>query len=355
MRYKKQQMEKRLLKQVVGIDVAQKELVVSLSNMDEETATTIYAHKTFLNTEKGFTALLLWVKKQTVTDSPIRYVMEATGVYHEALAYFLADRTCSVSIVMPNKITNFFRTLEVKTVTDKSMSEAIALFGLSKKLEDWVRPQAVFRELRQLTRERDQLIAERTMLKNQLHAEQIEAYPSKTIISRMYSRIKMVTTQLKQGLDEATAVIKRDAQIDKSVRLITTIPGIGPITAAIIMAETNGFELIRSKKQLTSYAGLDVKEKESGTSVKGKPRISKRGNRYLRKAMYMPAMAAIRHSERYKEIFVRIVSKNGIKMKGCVAVQRKLLEMTYTIHKTQKPYQADYLQNQIESELVVNS
>ncbi|MCO5934207.1 IS110 family transposase [Mucilaginibacter sp. RB4R14] len=83
------------------------------------------------------------------------------------------------------------------------------------------------------------------------------------------------------------------------------------------MAETNGFELIKSKMQLTSYAGLDVKEKESGTSVKGKPRISKRGNRYLRKAMYMPA---IRHSEKYKEIFMRIVSKNGLKMKVCVAV-----------------------------------
>lgn len=345
-------MEKRLLKQVVGIDVAQKELVVSLSNMDEETTPDIYAHKVFANTQKGFSLLMIWVRKQTDANSPVRYVMEATGVYHEALAYYLADRACSVSIVMPNKITNFFRTLEVKTVTDKSMSEAIALFGLSKKLEDWIRPKTVFRELRQLTRERDQLIAERTMLKNQLHAEQIEAYPSKTIIGRMRSRIKMVTAQLKEGLDETTAAIKSDAQINQSVKLITSIPGIGPITAAIIMAETNGFELIRSKKQLTSYAGLDVKEKESGTSVKGKPRISKRGNRYLRKGMYMPAMAAIRHSERYKEIFVRIVSKNGIKMKGCVAVQRKLLEMAYTIHKTKVPYQADYLQKQIESELV---
>jgi len=121
------------------------------------------------------------------------------------------------------------------------------------------------------------------------------------------------------------------------------------------MAETNGFELIRSKKQLTSYAGLDVKEKESGTSIKGKPRISKRGNRYLRKAMYMPAMAAIRHSERYRAIFIRIVSRNSIKMKGCVAVQRKLLEMAYTVCKNKTPYQADYLQNQQEKQLVLNS
>jgi len=122
----------------------------------------------------------------------------------------------------------------------------------------------------------------------------------------------------------------------------------------VIIAETKGFELIRSKKQLTSYAGLDVKEKESGTSVKGKPRISKRGNRYLRKAMYMPALAAIRHSERYKAIFVRIVSRSGIKMKGCVAVQRKLLEMAFTIHKTGIPYNESYLLTQTEDP-VINS
>jgi transposase len=348
-------MTKRLLKQVVGIDVAHKELVVSLGNMDDEAITRIYGYKTFPNTEKGFMALILWVKKQTIEGPPLRYVMEATGVYHEALAYFLSDNDYVVSIVMPNKISNFFKTLEVKTVTDKSMSEAIALFGLEKKLECWIQPQKAFRELRQLTRERDQLIVERTMLKNQLHAEEIEAHPSRMTISRMKFRIKVINTQIGETAAETTVIINNDATISQSVKLITSIPGIGTLTAAIIMGETNGFELIRSKKQLTSYAGLDVKEKESGTSVKGKSRISKRGNRYLRKAMYMPAMAAIRHSDRYKAIFVRIVSRNGIKMKGCVAVQRKLLEMAYTIYKTRTPYQAGYLQAGQEIELALNS
>jgi transposase len=348
-------MKKKLLKQVVGIDVAHKELVLSLGNMDQEASTHIYAYKTFVNNEKGFTAMILWVKKHTDNDSPLRYVMEATGVYHEALAYFLSDRNYAVSIIMPNKVTNFFRTLEIKTVTDKSMSEAIALFGLEKKVDDWIQPKRVFRELRQITRERDQLIAERTILKNQLHAEQIEAYPSEQTISRIRIRIKMVNGQLKETLSETTAAITNDQEINRSVKLLTSIPGIGLLTAAVIMAETNGFELIRSKKQLTSYAGLDVKEKESGTSVKGKPRISKRGNRHLRKAMYMPALSAIRHSERYKAIFVRIVSNNGIKMKGAVAVQRKLLEMTYTVYKTQTPYLEDYLQTQTENEPLLNS
>lgn len=344
----KQVMSKRLLKQVVGIDVAQKELVVSLGNMDGETLTKVYAYKTFPNARKGFMALTIWVKQHTVAEFPLRYVMEATGVYHEALAYFLSDKTYSVSIVMPNKITNFFRTLEVKTVTDKSMSEAIAMFGLEKSLEDWVQPKKVFRELRQITRERDQLIAERTVQKNQLHAEETEAYPSAKTISRIKDRIKMVNVQLKEILAEIKDSVKQDVKLSQDVSLLTTIPGIGLLTAAVILAETNGFELIKSMKQLTSYAGLDVKEKESGTSVKGKSRISKRGNKYLRKAMYMPALAAIRHSERYKAIFIRIVARSGIKMKGGVAVQRKLLEMAYTVYNTRKPFEVDYLQKQEE-------
>jgi transposase len=339
-------MTKRLLKQVVGIDVAKKELVVSLGYMDEEATTKVYARKSFVNSESGFMALILWVKKQTAAAYPLRYVMEATGVYHEALAYFLSNRSYEVSIVMPNKITNFFKTLEIKTVTDKSMAEAITMFGLEKNLESWVQPKEIFRGLRQITRERSQIVVERTMLKNQLHAEEVEAYPSAATVQRLKTRIKLANSQLKEILTEITATIKNDPELNQDVTLITSIPGFGILSTAIVMAETNGFELIRSTAQLSSLAGFDVVEKESGTSVKGKARISKRGNRHLRKAMYMPALAAIRHSERYKAIYIRIVAKSGIKMKAAVAVQRKLLEMAYTIYKTKRPYDAEYLQNQ---------
>ena len=99
--------------------------------------------------------------------------------------------------------------------------------------------------------------------------------------------------QEKEIKEEMQALVKEDQEVKASVKVICSIPGIGLLTAATVLAETNGFELIRNKRQLTSYAGLDVKEKQSGTSVKGKPRISKKGNKYLRKAMHLPALAAI--------------------------------------------------------------
>jgi transposase len=117
---------------------------------------------------------------------------------------------------------------------------------------------------------------------------------------------------------------------------------VGMLTAVIVLAETNGFELIRNKKQLSSYAGLDVKEKQSGTSVKGKTRISKQGNRNLRKSMHLPSLSAVKYNENFKDLYARLVAKSGIKMKALIAVQRKLLELIYIVHKTKKGFNKNY-------------
>jgi transposase len=334
---------KKIVKQVVGIDVAQEELVVCLGRMHDDWHAELYARKSFENNKKGFPALVSWVKKLSVAACPVRYVMEATGVYHESLAYFLDASQQEVTIVLPNKISNYFRTLEVKTITDKTAADAIAMFGLEKKLDLWKKPKPIFKRIRQLTREREQLIQSRTIAKNQLHAEQAEAEPGKSTLERLKKQIAFFEKQEREINQELRALINTDEQVTSSIKLITSLSGIGYLTAATVLAETNGFELVKNKRQVSSYAGFDVKEKQSGTSVKGKPRISKKGNKYLRKAMHMPALSAIRLDERFKAIYARLVAKHGIKMKAAVAVQRKLLEMIYTIHKTGVPYDKNYL------------
>jgi len=336
---------KKRLKQVVGIDVAQKELVVTLGKLQEDLSIELYAYKVFSNKEKGFEALLKWVKKLTDDQTSVLYVMEATGVYHQKFAYYLDENKLNLSIVLPNKISNYMRTLDLKTITDKSCSEAITRFGLERQLNLWKRPKEVYKKLQQLTRERNQIVEERVMVKNQLHAEESEAGPNKSTVNRIEKRIKFLNVQEQEIKREIDLMIIKDAAISKEIETICTIPGVGKLTAVIILAETNGFELIKNKKQLVSYAGLDVKEKQSGTSVKGKTKISKQGNRNLRKAMHLPALAAIKHDEHFKEIFVRLVSKSGIKMKSVVAVQRKLLELVYILHKNKSAYQKHYEEN----------
>ena len=337
------------IKQVVGIDVAQNELVCCLGSISLDMQPKLYAHNTFQNNTRGFETLVQWVNKHADSGLAVRYVMEATGVYHESLAYWLAEKGCSLSVVLPNKISNFFRTLDIKTITDKTSSQAIATFGLQRHLDDWKRPNPLFKRLRQLVRERDQVIQERTTIKNQLHAESAEAQPGKTSLERMKKRLTLLNKQVLEIKDEIEALVKSKEEVKSDVKRICSITGVGILTAATVLAETNGFELIRNKRQLTSYAGLDAREKQSGTSVAGKARISKKGNKYLRKAMYMPALSAIRCEGRSKEIFTRLVSKHGIKMKALVAVQRKLLEMIYTMYKTRRDYDPNYMDKKVES------
>lgn len=340
----------KVLKQVVGIDVSQNELVVSIGRFNENLSQELYGHKVFENTQNGFRELTAWVSRKMVTGLDINYVMEATGVYHESLAYHLIENEQLVSILKPSKVSNYHKTLDNKTVTDKTSSQTIAMFGLQKELEIWKRPKKTYREVRQLTRERGQLIDERTTLKNQLHAERSEAFPNKKSINRVEVRIKLLVDQEQEIMGEIKEIARQDKSMGDAIKLISSVPGIGFLTAATVLSETNGFDLITSKKQLTSYTGLDVIDKQSGTSIKGKARISKKGNKYLRKAMHLPALAAIRHDERFKAIFARLVQKHGVKMKAAVAIQRRLLEMTYTIYKTNKPYEKDYLEKQTKVE-----
>lgn len=225
------------------------------------------------------------------------------------------------------------RTLTLKTITDKTCSEAIARFGLERKLDDWNPPKELYKRLRQLTRERDQLVLERSMIKNQLHAEEKEAFPHQRTVKRLRQRINFLSKQEAEIKLDIEQIVQKNPEADQEIKYMTSIPGIGRLTAIVLLAETNGFELIRNKKQLVSYAGLDVREKLSGTSVKGVPRISKKGNKHIRKAMYLPSLCSVRHNTYHMGVYTRIVHKHGVKKKALVAIQRRLLELCFTLFR----------------------
>lgn len=342
---------KKVVKQVLGADVAQKELVVTLGRIFDDFTVDLYAYKVFKNSEKGILSLIEWVKKQTEQSIEVHYVMEATGVYHQKFAYYLDANGYGLSVVLPNKISNYMRTLETKTITDKTCSEAIARFGLERKLDRWHRPDKVYKNLQQLTRERDQIVAERVMVKNQLHAEKSEAAPNESSIRRMEERRRLLNSQEREIKQEISDITNANKELDKQIQNICTIPGVGRLTAVTVLAETNGFELIRNKKQLTSYAGFDVREKQSGTSIKNKPKISKKGNRNLRKSMHLPSLSAVKWDDKFKELYARLVAKHGIKMKALIAVQRKLLELIYVLFKNKTVYDREYEKSRVHTHL----
>lgn len=335
-----------IIRQCVGIDCAKDELAVSFAVLDSSFDRHIVANKLFANNTDVYPALLNWAMKLRGDALPLSFVIEATGVYHEQVSLWLHGQGSDISVVLPNKIKHFAATEKIKTVTDKVSAQTIALFGLAKKLDSWEPPKDVYNGLRQLTRERDQLNGEIAAVKNQLHAEKAGAWPSSKSIARMEQRIALLRQQLEDILKEIKEAVAQDGELQGKVDNVCTIKGIGLITAITIIAETNGFNLVRNKRQLTSYAGLDVQEKTSGTSVSHKPRISGKGNKYLRKAMHFPALSAKRTDVRMKGVFDVLVERHGIKMKAAVAVQRRLLELVYTLWKKNEPYDPNYKKEQ---------
>ena len=332
----------QIIKQCAGIDCAKKDFAVTFSVCDAMHEVQHLSCRTFANDELGFKAFNKWIGKYYKRSIQLSLVMEATGVYHEKLAYFLHALGYQVVIVLPKRAKDFSKTLKVKKITDKIASQYLAIMGLEKKLDVWNKPKKEYLDIRHLSREKDRIQHQISQLKNQMEAEISGAHPGKKTIKRMNETLKLLKKQKKEVLTEIEQVINANAELKEKVRKITTIPGIGLMTATTVIGETDGFNHVKNKRQLVSYAGYDIINHESGTSVKTKARISKRGNRNIRKAMHMPALTSIRREVNSKNLFIRLVTRTGIKMKGVVAVQRKLLVLIYTLWKKDTEYDPDY-------------
>lgn len=331
-----------IIKQTIGIDVSKDDFVVRHGTTDTDQEIKISNHEIFLNSSKGFNKFIKWVKKTKNNDSiPLWFIMEATGVYYENLAYFLSEKGFNICVLLPNKAKNYARTLEGKSKTDSIDARTLTQFGLERKLVKWEIPNHLFKELKSLTRERMMLQTMKTQLKNRLHAKTHSYEPSKESIRRIKSLISYYKKQIKAVEEEIEALLKSDDELYKKVLKMKSIKGVGIITIASILAETNGFALIKNRKQLASYAGLDVVLNDSGKR-RGKTKISKKGNSHLRQAVYMPALSAIRWNKELNNLFIRIVNKRSIKMIGVTAVARKMLLLVYTLWKKDQEFTPNF-------------
>jgi transposase len=342
-----------VIKQAAGIDCGSKELVVSFGQLYINGNFNCRSTKVFANTTKGFNELIQWINAMHNEDITVHYVMEATGVYHERLAYHLVAHGCYVSIVLPNKVNAFAKTCSSKKQDDCQASKVLGEFGCVKQLDLWQPPHPLYVNLKQLTREKHQLQQELTLIHNQLHAEEIKAITSLSSIRRMKARSKLLEKQIIEVEKEITSLINKEESIKEQIDNVCTIPGVGLQTVVTVIAETNGFNLVRNSRQLVSYAGLDIIQKKSGTSVRGRAHISKKGNPHLRHCLYFPAFTAVKYNRPLQKLHNRIVEKQAIKMKGYVAVQRKLLMLIYTLWKKNEPYQlpVKFLEQPVEAAL----
>jgi len=335
-------MEKDIIKQNVGIDISKDNFKVCFSVMYCNLRVKVLGSRTFANNYKGFNDFLLWTQSKRKSSEAVYFTLEATGVYYEGLSYFLWKAPdFKVCVILPNKVKHYAKSLDFKSKTDKIDAQILSRFGLERDLRLWQPISGNLLELKQLTRERDMLVRNRTASANQLHAAEHQGKPNKKIIVRAKKHISLLDKQVKEIEKEIKAVVHQDDNLKKKFAYLQSIPGVGLLTVACIVAETNGFETFTSIKQLTSYAGLDVRIVESG-NFKGKSKISKRGNSHIRKALYMPSLSRIRSDKSAKQFYENLKERKGKSMIALVAVQRKMLGLMFSLWKNETMYNVNH-------------
>jgi len=284
----------KILKQNVGVDMAKNDFVSTIVVLLEGQTVSIIRTRKFKNSKLGIIEFFEWINKYRDQTLPMHITMEATGVYYEELAYALFDTPdVIIHVLLPNTAKKYFESLNVKTKTDKVDSRVLGQMGVERTLNPWTLTSKIYRVLRTLTREKEQLIDERTKVKNQLHAETHSAQPYKPSVTRFKNRIKYLNNQIDSVKKEVEKIVSKDEYLSNKIKKIETVPGLGFMTIVGVIAETSGFTNTNSIKQLTSYCGYDVAIKESG-NWNGKAKISKKGNSHIRRLMHMASLSSIK-------------------------------------------------------------
>jgi len=326
---RKKRVKRNVIAQNVGIDMSKSSFSVCFSIEDDGRIIVIKKTGKFSNTAKGFAKFVIWVEKMRKEGIPLFFTFD----YH-------------VSVELPNKAKAYAKSLNVKTKTDKVDAKILAQMGLERRLARWIPASTQMYELKKECRERIRLVEFRTALKNQIHAEKHSAKPNEKMLCRSQETIALLNKQISQIEKDARKRVNKDKELKEKIDNICQVKGLGFISVLTVIAETNGFVLFTNGKQLTSYSGYDIVQRESGSSINGKNRISKKGNSYIRGILYMPALAAIRYNEEFKNLYERVFERTRISKKGNVAVQRKLLLLIYTLFTKNEPYDPNYWKKQ---------
>jgi len=330
----------KIVKQCIGIDVSKNSLECCMGSADSDQQHSYSNTKTFDNTLVGFKELYSWVKKkQNCTD--ISFVLEATGVYYENLAYWLHEKDLSLSVLLPNKVNHFAKSHNIKTKTDWVDAQILSMLGLERTLQPWTVPSMLMHEIKYLTREYRELKRKGTCTKNQLHAKTSAYKCPKSVERRLKKQIRLLETQIAEVEAELRVLVMSDDNLYEKIERLESIPGVNFMTIICVLGETNAFALVNNAKQLTSYCGLDIQHKQSGLK-QGKTRISKKGNSFIRHALYMPALSATQHNPTLKSFYNRLSERKAAKKIAVTAVARKLLILMYVLWKNQTEYNPDY-------------
>jgi transposase len=310
----------------VGIDVAKQKLDVAVRLSSGKWRTKVVA-----NTAGGFAQLCTWLAGLGISYAHV--CMEATNVYWESVAEYLADHGFKVSVINPLQIKKFAGSMGVRSKTDSVDAKVIGQFCLERSPAAWQPVSLSVRHLRALVARRDSLIDLRKQEQCRLEtagAEQVRR-SIEDVMRYLDQQIRDIEAQIKKDVDD-------DPTLKQQSELLQSIPGFGPATVGAVLSQYGGELRFDKTRQAVAYAGLDVRLHESGSSVRGKPAMSKKGHSWFRRAIYMPAVTIMVRTDWGKAFSARLFAAGKPKKLILGAIMRKMVAIAYAILKSGKPF-----------------
>lgn len=324
---------------VVGIDVSKRKLDVALL------ANNKIKNKSVENSSKGYAELVGWLGKQSVELSTLHVCMESTGIYSEPVALGLVDLGLAVSLVNARCIKGFAQSENIRNKNDIIDSAVIARYCLKMEPELWKAPPREQRLLRGWVDRLAALKDIRQQEENRLEAHQFAGQAE--VAAHVTDHVTWLNAQIKQLETDIDDHIDRHPGLKHDVDLITTIPGIGRTTAAKMIGHIGDVRRFDSAKALAAFIGVTPKQRQSGTSLKGRTTISRIGSPQLRASLYMPSIVAKRHNPILHDFAERLQANGLHNMAVLAAVSRKLVHMIYGVVCSGKPFDPNFLKSRL--------
>jgi transposase len=317
-------------KMEVGVDISKLKFDVALINQMGKNK-----HNAFTNDPAGFNKFKDWLQSHDALSAHV--CMEATGRYGDDLALFLSNNSIKVSVVNPARIKAFSKSEGVRVKTDKVDAGIIARFCKAHKPEEWLSPPSETLEIRDLHRCLKDLIDDKQRCQNRMEklGNDKKSFATWTQLVKDYDKqIEDIEKQIKELIDSNNDLSKKE-------ELLTSINGIGFKSAVAILSEMPDVSAFDNAKQAAAFAGLTPSVRQSGSSLQSNGSLSKAGNVRLRKALFMPALVAIRYNPVIKAFYERLLKKGKKKMVAIAAAMRKLLHIIFGVLKHQKPFECE--------------
>jgi len=319
----------------LGLDIAKAKFDAALLQNDQ------LKQHVFSNDSKGFRQLAKWLTKAKATQ--VHACMEATGTYGEALAQFLYAAQHTVSIVNPVMVKGFAHSELLRTKTDKIDAALLARFCLKQSPRAWTPPPPEIRELQALLRGLESL--------NQMH--QMEANRassgilSPTVQASVQATLEFLEQEIRNIKKQIHDHMERHPDLKRQRDLLDSIPGIAEQTAAMLLAEFRDIPSFESACEMAAFAGLTPKHHQSGSSVHGKSRLDKMGSARIRKALYMPAIVALRYNAVIQTFGERLRTAGKHSLVIIAAAMRKLIHLAYGVLKSGQAFDPDWASRKI--------